>query len=324
MALRSFTVYCDTPADAADDTKATLVPKPAVLASNSPNVPAASTTSLASTTEKENLHPVTGERCVVVSESTATKKRKTNVLATKTIVAKKQKESKEDRPEGKKARSASSSAAKGKKDVKSTRKTAKKPSRRVAPLPKLDEEDGAIRERIMQADIDSRCYELTVSPLADVTQAYDAGFDVNSLLASFTSEESARFRKSTSSEPEIRDYFAPSHSGSSARVTPPATSGETKVFSTPSADTFMPPSPSPPHRRPASASEKPAAPRPPPSHASTSRRRSPHPHDRSSPSLLITRTFFPSCYAPSMYTSSHTLSGLLHTYHHLFHSHSCI
>lgn len=195
MAIRSFTVYCDTPD--ADDTKAaaTLAPKPAVLASTSPNVPAASTTSMASTTEKENLHPVTGERCTTVSDSTATKKRKTNVLATKTIVAKKQKESKEDRVEGKKARSASSSAAKGKKDVKSARKTAKKPSRRVSPMPKLDEEDLAVRNRIMQADIDSRCYELTVSPLADVTQAYDAGFDVNSLLASFTSEESAKFRK---------------------------------------------------------------------------------------------------------------------------------
>ncbi|KAJ7666176.1 hypothetical protein DFH06DRAFT_1280999 [Mycena polygramma] len=262
MALSSFTVYCDTPD--ADDTKRTQAPKPAVLASTSPDANLPASTSLASTTEKENLHPVTGERCVAVSESTATKKRKTNVLATKTIVAKKQKESKEDRVEGKKTRSASSSAVKGKKDVKSARKSAKKPSRRVSPMPKLDEEDLAARERIMQADIDSRCYELTVSPLADVTQAYDARFDVNSLLTSFTSEESAKFRKATSTEPEIRDYFSPSHSsGSSARVTPPA-SGETKVFSTPerrhiyAAFTFTTPSPSSERFRKASRPTSPA------------------------------------------------------------------
>ncbi|KAJ7185620.1 hypothetical protein C8R46DRAFT_1061228 [Mycena filopes] len=253
MALRSFTVYCDT--DVEVEAKSSLAPKSTVLASSSPdpNLPATSTAVLPSTIEKENLHPVTGERCAPVTDS-ATKKRKTNVLATKTIVAKKQKESKEDRPEGKKARAASSSVAKGRKDSKAGRKTAKKPSRRVSPLPKLDEEDLAIRDRVVQADIASRCYELTVSPLADVTQAYDARFDVNSLLTSFTSEESARFRKATSTEPEIRDYFSPSHSGSgsSARLSPPAdgTGPEPKVFTTPerrhiySAFTFSTPSPS--------------------------------------------------------------------------------
>ncbi|KAJ7267013.1 hypothetical protein B0H12DRAFT_1099209 [Mycena haematopus] len=271
MALRSFTVYCDTPVDAAVDTKASLASKATVLGSTIPNLnlPAPSTIPLASTAEKENLHPVTGERCAAVSDSTATKKRKTNILATKTIPAKKQKESKEDRVEEKKARSASSSAAKAKKDGKSAKK-AKKPSRRVSPLPKLDEEDAAVRDLLMQADVDSRCYELTVSPLADVTQAYDAGFDVNSLLRSFTSEDSAKFHKATSSEPEIRDYFSPSHSSSSsARVTPPATGAaqETKVFNTPerrhiySAFTFTTPSPSSERFRQASRSASPTVPR---------------------------------------------------------------
>ncbi|KAJ6595836.1 hypothetical protein DFH09DRAFT_148238 [Mycena vulgaris] len=268
MALHSFTVYCDTPVDDVD-TKASLVPKPVVLASSSPNVPTSSNTVLASTAEKENLHPVTGERCAAAMDTTTTtKKRKTTVLATKTIVAKKQKESKEDRPEGKKSRSASSSAVKGRKDGKPARKSAKKPLRRVSLLPKLVEEDDAVRDRVMQADIDSRCYELTVSPLADVTQAYDAGFDVNSLLASFTSEESAKFRKATSTEPEIRDYFSPSHSsGPSTRVTPPASGGaqETKIFSTPerrhiySAFTFTTPSPSSERFR--KASRSPSVPR---------------------------------------------------------------
>ncbi|KAF7351205.1 hypothetical protein MSAN_01551600 [Mycena sanguinolenta] len=272
MALRSFTVYCDTPVDAAVDTKPSQASKATVLGSimPNPNVPAASTTSLASTAEKENLHPITGERCGAVSDSSANKKRKTNVLATKTVAVKKQKESKEDKAEGKKARSASSSAGKAKKDGKSTRKTAKKPSRRVSPLPKLDEEDVAVRDRLMQADIASRCYELTVSPLADVTQAYDAGFDVNSLLAGFTSEDSVKFQKATSTEPELRDYFSPSHSsGSSARVTPPlgASAQETKVFNTPerrhiySAFTFTTPSPSSERFRQASRASSPTVPR---------------------------------------------------------------
>ncbi|KAJ7108512.1 hypothetical protein C8R44DRAFT_834018 [Mycena epipterygia] len=270
MAIRSFTVYCDTlpDVDSTVDTKATLAPKPVVLASSSPNVPTTSSAAvLASTAEKENLHPVTGERCAPMADSSVTKKRKTNVLATKTVVAKKQKESKEDRPEGKKARSASSSALKGRKEAKSARKPAKKPSRR-SPLPKLDEEDVSVRDRVVQTDIDSRCYELTVSPLADVTQAYDAGFDVNSLLASFTSEESARFRKATSTEPEIRDYFTPSHSsGSSARLTPPGASQATKVFTTPerrhiySAFTFTTPSPTSERFRQASRSASPSIPR---------------------------------------------------------------
>ncbi|KAJ7629439.1 hypothetical protein DFH06DRAFT_720424 [Mycena polygramma] len=260
MALSSFTVYCDAPD--ADDTKRTQASKPVVLASTSPDAnPPSSPTPLASTSEKENLHPITGERCATVSKGDATKKRKTNVLATKTIVAKKQKESKEDRVEGKKARSAS--LTKGSKAVRSARRTAEKPSRRVSPMPKLDEEDLAARDRITQADIDSRCYELTVSPLADATQAYDAGFDVNSLLTSFTPEERATFRKSTSTEPEIRDYFSPSHSsGSSGRATP-LVSGETKVFTTPerrhiySAFTFTTPSPSCERFRKASRSPSP-------------------------------------------------------------------
>ncbi|KAK7039484.1 hypothetical protein R3P38DRAFT_3349622 [Favolaschia claudopus] len=269
MALASFTVYCDSPVDADATAQASVAPKPAVLASSTPdaNLPTTSTTILASTAEKENVHPVTGERCAPLSESSA-KKRKTNVLATKAIVAKKLKESNEDKSQGKKTRSASSSALKAKKDGKLTRKTAKKPSRRVSPLPRLEEEDAAVRERLEQADVDSRCYELTVSPLADVTQAYDTAIDVNSLLASFSPEESARFRRDTSTEPEIRDYFSPLHSlGSSARVTPPpaGTAQETKVFTTPerrhiySAFTFTTPSPTSERFRKASRSPSPSA-----------------------------------------------------------------
>ncbi|KAJ7623657.1 hypothetical protein FB45DRAFT_926365 [Roridomyces roridus] len=248
----SFTVYCDSPAT---DAVATVVGKPAaakagILSSSSsrvdPNVITTPSSPLASSAEKENLHPVTGERC---SSSSAGKKRKTNgVLATK--IVKKQK-SEENLKAVKPKPRAASSGSKGKSKGKGKKKA------RASPLPRVDEDadTAAERERLLQVDIDSRVYELTVSPLADVTQAYDAGFDVETLLASFTPEESAKFRRATSTEPEIRDYFSPKHY-SSSRPTPPAfeqgssTGPSTKVFNTPerrhiySAFTFTTPSPS--------------------------------------------------------------------------------
>jgi hypothetical protein len=95
------------------------------------------------------------------------------------LQGKKQKESKEAQPDAKKRKSSSSaSAVKGKgisrKEGRS-RKPKKAPTRRLSPMPKLDEEADTDREsnRVTQADIDSRCYELTVKPLADVSQAYE-------------------------------------------------------------------------------------------------------------------------------------------------------
>jgi hypothetical protein len=86
---------------------------------------------------------------------------------------KKQKESQEHKHEAKKRKSSSSSAPKVKKDGKGSRKTGRELSRRASPMPKVDEEAGIGKEPEMtQADIDSKCYELTVQPLADVSQAY--------------------------------------------------------------------------------------------------------------------------------------------------------
>lgn len=67
--------------------------------------------------------------------------------------------------------------------------------------------------------------------------------------------------QATSTEPEIRDYFSPSHSGPPARVAGDAK--ETKVFTTPerrhiySAFTFTTPSPSSERFRKASRSPSP-------------------------------------------------------------------
>ncbi|CAK5274636.1 unnamed protein product [Mycena citricolor] len=250
--MATFTVYCDTPTDVSPAPKAKRAPGTVLVASD-PNASAV-TPALSPVIEKENINPLTGEPCVPPSMS---KKRKTSqVLATKDVLTKKHKE---DKVEGKKIRSKKDSG-------KSSRKASSKKPRRVPTLPKLDEEDGAARERLMHADIASRCYELTVVPLADVTEAYDAAFGSD---APPTSEERAKFRKATSAEPEIRDYFSSSHSsGSLARVTPPASSAgqDPVVFSTPerrhiySAFTFTTPSPSAERFRQVSRSPSPRVP----------------------------------------------------------------
>lgn len=182
MSLRTFTVFQDAPSCDIPKPKASnaILSTSSSLLANSANLNNATTLT---TAEKENLHPLTGERAG--PSNTNTKKRKTSVLATKVhlpLGSKKQKELKEAQPDAKKRKSSSTSTAKPKSSTKkdgkassSSRKGTKKPSRRVSPMPKLNEEAETDREheRIIQADIDSRCYELTVRPLADVSQAYE-------------------------------------------------------------------------------------------------------------------------------------------------------
>ncbi|TFK38007.1 hypothetical protein BDQ12DRAFT_684505 [Crucibulum laeve] len=264
MSLRTFTVFQDTPSIDASKPKvapAARITRSSTLgAENSTSITTLAT--LAVIVDKENLHPVTGERAGP-SSSDVGKKRKTNVLATKVHVplgVKKLKESKDAQPETKKrkALAPSSSAVKGKavtkKDVKgsgSARKTTKRSTRRVSPMPKVDEEAEGEKERdrIVQADIDSKCYELTVQPLADVSQAYEQLSPLEDPLE----QEQVRFPaiKESSTEPEIRDYFSPPLGASVSRLrTSSEEPKEARAFSTPerkqiyAAFTFSSPSPS--------------------------------------------------------------------------------
>lgn len=249
MSLRSFTVFQDVPSSDQQKPKNTNNTPTAILTSTANSV--APNHATLTTTEKENVHPVTGER----AGPNNTKKRKTSVLATKVHVPvqdKKQKEPKDALPDAKKRKSSSStSSVKGKttsrKEGKS-RKAKKAPSRRVSPMPKLDEEADTERERhVTQADIDSRCYELTVKPLADVSQAYEqsASFEIPS-----SCNENLKFCpvKALSVEPEIRDYYLPPQGSSlpAGSIHPPSSPSR---FSTPerkqiyAAFTFTSPSP---------------------------------------------------------------------------------
>ena len=136
----------------------------------------------------------------------------------------------------------------------------------------------------MQTEIDSRCYELTVTPLADVTQAYDQGqapaledpfpvgkqekqkfASVKVCPLRFPGSHSLTCQQEVSAEPEIRDYFSPSLSSSLSPTAPlPVSSQEAQTFSTPerkqiyTAFTFTSPSPSRKQTSTASSSSPPA------------------------------------------------------------------
>ncbi|KAF8068707.1 hypothetical protein FPV67DRAFT_1448596 [Lyophyllum atratum] len=262
MSLRTFTVFQDVPSTDSSKAKTPTISTitSATLSSKPINI---NNATAPTTAEKENVHPLTGERAGPSNNNT--KKRKTSVLATKVhapLGTKKQKESKElkeSNPDAKKRKSSSTSTAKPKLGVKkdgktatSSRKSVKKPSRRVSPLPKVDEEAEAGREqeRITQAEIDSRCYELTVQPLADLSQAYDQG---SSFETPSVDDDKVKFRsvKESSLEPEIRDYFtSPPQSSALPSGSEAAPTLDGRAFSTPerkqiyAAFTFTSPSPS--------------------------------------------------------------------------------
>lgn len=88
------------------------------------------------------------------------------------------KKHKELKEQPKKTRKPLSSSAKSRSS--DTRKSSKstRSSRKLSPLPPVAEEHASqpqpLRLSTSQLDVDSRCYELTVSPLADVSEAYDA------------------------------------------------------------------------------------------------------------------------------------------------------
>jgi len=192
----TFTVFQDAPSTETPKPKVTRPTAMAIRSSSLNQATITSSNSLVDVTEvtdKENYHPVTGERAGPSSHTIA-KKRKTNVLATKVhtpagSAAKKQKDSSHTETKKHKASTSSTNKAKvaSKRDGKVKKTLTKRPpSRKVSPMPKVSEEEEQVvadkgPEHLTQADIDSRCYELTVKPLADVSQAYEQVVDHGAL-----------------------------------------------------------------------------------------------------------------------------------------------
>ena len=188
MSFRTFTVFQDAVSSEEPQPKITrpnaMVTRSAPLNSTTSSNATGSLNDLVAL-DKENFHPVTGERAGP-SKNASSKKRKTSVL-----VAKVQPPSTSEmnaQPEMKKRKASTSTSTKGKvkRDGKaSSRKAAsKRISRRVSPMPRLNEEEETKKDRITQVNIDARCYELTVQPLADVSQAYEEGAAFEGVLTS--------------------------------------------------------------------------------------------------------------------------------------------
>ncbi len=245
--------------------------------------------SLSAEADKENLDPLTGERVNAGSNCTG-KKRKSTTSSSKALACIEVKKPKEgSEPQLKKRKSSASSVkkVKGRREGKgptSTRKTGKK-LRAASPLPPVEEEvaenvvpegnDAAPTPPLTQAEIDTKCYELTVKPLADVSQAFEQAPGVEEWFADvpeddleskvqfvkvrplpprgFSSLNPTFVAQETSQEPELRDFFTPAHLGyasaGSSRPSSTVSSQEPKVFTTPDrkqiyhAFTFASPSP---------------------------------------------------------------------------------
>ncbi|KAJ4473098.1 hypothetical protein J3R30DRAFT_3708200 [Lentinula aciculospora] len=255
MSFRSFTVFVDVPAS--KDTESKTKPTTPTRLSRSSSESSLPFVLSTISTDKENLDPVTGER--VGSTTALGKKRRgsISVLAVKPTPEPKHLKEKEvfgseAQPEAKKRKSSSSSSSssksKSKKELKtfsSAKKAVKRSSRRPSPMPKLDEEYESGKELtiVNQALIDSKCYDLTVKPLADVSEAYEGE-------GGFSAEQDVfQFVKEASVDREIRDYFPSSSLSSSTTTLRGSSPPGLKTFSTPerkqiySAFTFTSPSP---------------------------------------------------------------------------------
>jgi hypothetical protein len=166
MTFRTFVVFQDDPS----------VPLPTVQADASPTLPSppveptilVPSNTPVTTAEKENLHPLTGARSGAVPDS-QTKKRKNGILATKLHIP----------PTTKKPRDLALDCRKRKTTTLSSSRSSN--GGRVAgsgapDLSKVEEiveTDQPCRHKATQAEVDSKCYDLTVSPLADVSHAFD-------------------------------------------------------------------------------------------------------------------------------------------------------
>ncbi|OSX61000.1 hypothetical protein POSPLADRAFT_1081701, partial [Postia placenta MAD-698-R-SB12] len=203
--------------------------------------------------DKENINPATGQRA---SSEPLAKKRKTNVLATKLHVpppAKKQKESKEGR---KRARS-DTKKVKRSSSFKRTNSSAPSRARRSPSLPRLPEvaeevETDKAPLALSQAQVDARCYELTVMPLADLSKAYEQAPSPTDHTAPTQFEKSSQ-EEQLVAPTELERVASPVPSSTkddSRSPSPSAAQRANTVFTTPerkriySAFTFRTPSPS--------------------------------------------------------------------------------
>lgn len=200
MSTRAFAVFQDSPSE---DTTPKLSATSATDSSSSQvsqEHVRSTETILSPTLEKENLHPVTG---LAAPPPNLSKKRKMSelgsVLATKVLAPTTSKPSKSRELKRRASTSSASGKSKGKSPLdrkategriplgstengsSSAQPAPRRPSRALSRQPTLvlgtvpeepQESTEGLPQVVKQALIDSRCYELTVKPLADVSTAY--------------------------------------------------------------------------------------------------------------------------------------------------------
>ncbi|TFK49161.1 hypothetical protein OE88DRAFT_1737357 [Heliocybe sulcata] len=207
----AFTVFVDENS-VAESSTTKVASKGGVLRSSTTSITSNSIStittlaSLAAEHEKENIDPLTGLRAG--APAVKGKKRKA-ALAPKAIQP--------PQPLQCKPVKAIKEVEKKKKPVKSKESAVKskgsktrkpKASKSRSPSLPVVAEDCEAEGRVEVVDADTRCYELTVLPLADVTQAYEDGSPTKrrALMMPLTP---SKLPRDTSLEPEIGDSFIP-------------------------------------------------------------------------------------------------------------------
>lgn len=161
MATRTFVVFQDDLSEPLPTIKSDVSPRPPLI---EPTILGLSTIPV-TTAEKENLHPVTGARSAATDSQS--KKRKNGILATKLHISSTTKKSRDSDCRKRKITTSSSSK---------TLNSSRVPSSGALDLSKVEELaelEQPCQDKVAQSDVDSKCYDLTVSPLADVSHAFD-------------------------------------------------------------------------------------------------------------------------------------------------------
>jgi hypothetical protein len=162
MATRTFVVFQDDPSEPLPTIKTDVLPSPPLI---EPTILGLSTLPV-TTAEKENLHPVTGARSGPATDSQS-KKRKNGILATKLHIPSTTKKSRDLDCRKRKPITSSSS-----KTLNGSRVTSLG-SPDLSKVEESAESEQPCQDKVAQAEVDSKCYDLTVSPLADVSHAFD-------------------------------------------------------------------------------------------------------------------------------------------------------
>lgn len=140
--------------------------------------------------DKENLHPITGLPSRMLTS--LSKKRKTAVLTTKLLVVSEAPCSPKKRRVSTLPKNPSNLSGKSglsQRPRRANKAATSRSARRVPKLPRVQEEDVEETERASERVIgelsakavDARCYELTVVPLADISEAYEVISDQESV-----------------------------------------------------------------------------------------------------------------------------------------------